>query len=85
MIGDSHTAGAFGSVIQLPSYLSGFQGGSIQIQDSRFGKTLSDAQQARWESGHGVEPDEVVVQKQSDILLGEDTILKAARTWLEAP
>lgn len=79
------TAGAFGAVIQLPSYLSGFQGGSIQIQDSRFGKTLSDAQQARWESGHGVEPDEVVVQKQSDILLGEDTILKAARTWLEAP
>lgn len=79
------TAGAFGAVIQLPGILPGFQGGSIQIQDSRFAKTYADTQTARWESGHGVEPDETVVQKQSDLLTGEDTILKAARAWLEAP
>ncbi len=79
------TAGAFGAVIQLPGILPGFQGGSIQIQDSRFAKTYADTQTARWESGHGVEPDETVVQKQSDLLIGEDTILKAARAWLEAP
>ncbi len=81
------TSGAFGSVIQLPSMLPGFQGGSIQIQDSRFAKDYASAAAngVRWESGHGVEPDETVVQKQSDILRGEDTLLNTARAWLEAP
>lgn len=79
------TAGAFGSIIQVPSILPGFQGGSIQIQDSRFGKDYGGAQTARWESGHGVEPDEIVMQKQSDIFRGEDTLLNTARAWLEAP
>lgn len=79
------TAGAFGAVVQMPSVLPGFSGGSIQIQDSRFAKSYAETESARWESGHGVEPDEVVAQKQSDLLLDEDTMLKVARAWLEAP
>ncbi len=81
------TAGAFGAIIQLPSLLPGFQGGAIQIQDSKFAVDYgaASAQAARWESGHGVEPDETVIQKQSDIFRGEDTMLAVARAWLEAP
>lgn len=79
------SSGAFGSIIQLPSLLPGFHGGSIQIQDSRFATTYAAAQSARWESGHGVEPDEIVTQTQSDLLRGEDTLLNVSRAWLAAP
>ncbi|MBK6460619.1 MAG: hypothetical protein IPF92_06380 [Myxococcales bacterium] len=79
------TSGAFGAVIRLPSLLPGYQGGSIQIQDSRFATTYAAARSARWESGHGVEPDQVVTQTQSDLLRGEDTLLNVSRAWLAAP
>lgn len=79
------SSGAFGAIIQLPSLLPGVQGGSIQIQDSRFATTYAAAQSARWESGHGVEPDQVVTQTQSDLLRGEDTLLNVARAWLATP
>ncbi len=79
------TSGAFGSVISVPSFISGIQGGSIQIQDARFGSDFDAAQGARWESGHGVDPDQIVVQKQSDLLTGTDTLLTTARAWLNAP
>ncbi len=32
--------------------------------------------------GHGVDPDEVVMQRQSDILAGKDTMVEAALAWL---
>ncbi len=81
------TSGAFGSIISLPGYLPGFQGGSIQIQDSKFAPTYAATfpDTVRWESGHGVEPDQVVVQKQSDAMLGQDTLLNVARAWLDTP
>ncbi len=79
------TSGAFGSVVQLPPVSSGWTGGSIQIQDSRFAGDATGLKEARWESGHGVPPDEVVVQKLSDTLAGVDTIITAALTWLETP
>lgn len=81
------TSGAFGSVISLPGYLPGFQGGSIQIQDSKFAPTYAATfpDTVRWESGHGVEPDQVVIQKQSDAILGQDTLLNVARAWLDTP
>ena len=39
----------------------------------------------RGESGHGVEPDVVVVEKLSDALSGVDTIVQAATDWLGSP
>lgn len=79
------TSGAFGAVVQLPSVASGWSGASIQIQDARFAPSIDDVDDARWESGHGVEPDVVVVQKLSDSLSGVDTIVQAATAWLAAP
>ena len=68
-----------------PPVSSGWTGGSIQIQDSRFAPDVAGLKTARWESGHGVAPDEVVVQKLSDTLAGTDTILAAALAWLATP
>ncbi|MBX3207636.1 MAG: hypothetical protein KF764_21480 [Labilithrix sp.] len=79
------TSGAFGAVLPLPSVASGWSGASIQIQDARFAPTIGEVGEARWESGHGVEPDEVVVQKLSDSLAGVDTIVTAATAWLATP
>lgn len=79
------TSGAFGAISQLPGVASGWSGGSLQVQDARFAPDLTAANLARWESGHGVEPDVVVVQKLSDAIDGVDTILQAATAWLATP
>ena len=79
------TSGAFGAVIGLPSLWTGWSGGSIQIQDTRFGANITEATSARWESGHGVEPDIVVAEKLSDAISGVDTILQTATDWLASP
>ncbi len=78
------TSGAFGAVTSFSSFAPGWSGGSIQYQDSRFAAKYDDFAAARWESGHGVEPDVVVAQKVSDAIAGRDTILEAARAWLKA-
>lgn len=79
------TSGAFGAVLPLPTVASGWSGASIQIQDARFAPSLDAVGEARWESGHGVEPDLVVVQKLSDALYGIDTIVTMATDWLASP
>ncbi len=79
------TAGAFGLLVTLPALLPGYRTATIQVQDTRFGVDYAQAAGAQWESGRGVEPDEVVVQTLSDLLRGEDTLLRVARAWLEAP
>lgn len=84
VFGPHVTSGAFGAVVSLPPVSSGWSGGSIQIQDSRFAPDTNAIKAARWESGFGVAPDEVVVQKLSDTLSGTDTILAAAAAWLES-
>jgi hypothetical protein len=76
------TSGAFGSIASLPPFLIGWGGGSMQMQDSRFGVTFSDFASARWESGHGVEPDVVVAETMSDALRDRDTMVEAAHAWL---
>jgi len=76
------TSGAFGAITELPGVATGWSGGSLQIQDSRFAPDLTSASQTRWESSHGVEPDVVVTEKLSDALNGVDTILQTATTWL---
>lgn len=76
------TSGAFGSISTLPGLFTGWSGGSLQVQDARFSPSLASATSARWESGHGVEPDVVVAQKLSDALAGVDTIVETATAWL---
>jgi hypothetical protein len=79
------TAGAFGSIADLPSIATNWGGGSLQVEDSRFADNRSDLTTARWESSHGVVPDVVVAEKLSDAIAGVDTIVQAATAWLEAP
>jgi len=79
------TSGAFGAVLSVAPVATGWSGRSIQIQDARFAASIDDLPSARWESGNGVEPDVVVVQKLSDSLAGVDTIVKTATAWLAAP
>jgi len=78
------TSGAFGAITSFASFMPGWGGGSLQYQDSRFGKTWADLAAARWESGNGVEPDVVIAQKVSDAIAGKDTMLTSARAWLKA-
>ncbi|MGZ5966857.1 MAG: hypothetical protein ACXWP4_04240 [Polyangiales bacterium] len=77
------TSGAFGSISSIPSFLVGWGGGSMQMQDSRFGATFDDFASARWESGHGVEPDVVITETMSDAIRDRDTMVEAAHAWLK--
>jgi hypothetical protein len=82
VFGPHPSHGAYGEISKLPPILSSWRAGSLQVLDMRFGPTPSAARAAAWESGRGVAPDEVVRQKVSDILVGRDTILEAARAWV---
>jgi hypothetical protein len=84
IFGPVRTGGAFGAIVQLPPLLnSEYYGGSIQIHDTRFATTREGLLDAPYSSGTGVAPDEVVGQKLSDVLLGQDTMLARARAWLQ--
>lgn len=78
------TSGAFGAITSFASFMPGWGGGSLQYQDSRFGKTYEELATMRWESGNGVPPDQVIAQKVSDAIAGKDTMLEAARAWLKS-
>lgn len=80
--GPHPTSGAFGGRQDLPPLVTAWTGGSIQIQDTRFASSPQSLASARWESGSGVAPDVVVAQKVSDALVGVDTIMTTAATWL---
>ncbi len=75
------TMGSFGFAASVPAYVAGWGDGSLQGSDSRFARDRAGLSTARWESGHGVTPDEIVVQKLSDLLLGKDTLLVRAAAW----
>jgi hypothetical protein len=77
------SAGAFGEASSVPPLLRSWFSGSIQAVDMREGADLAGVARDTWESGHGVVPDVVVVQKESDLLAGVDTTLAAARAWLK--
>jgi hypothetical protein len=79
------SSGAFGEESNLPPVLGPWLTGSTQVLDFRYGSTLSAAMSASWSSGVGVQPDQVVTQKLSDLLAGQDTVLLAAEAWLQAP
>lgn len=69
------TAGAFSTFVQF-----GYWGGlSFQIAS---GDTITAEGDALL--GHGVVPDEIVLQKQSDLVRGKDTLHEAALAWVRA-
>lgn len=75
------TYGAFGPLSRMPRVASEIVGGSFQIHDTVFLAGLADPN-VTFTTGFGVEPDEVVRQKQSDALQGVDTLLTRAKAWL---
>lgn len=81
IFGGAPTFGAFGPVITLPRILDELVGGAVQLQDTVFVRDASD-DNLRFNTGIGVAPDEVVLQRQSDAVAGRDTLLEAARAWV---
>jgi hypothetical protein len=73
IFGPHATAGAFSSFFNL-NFWGGF---GVQLAS---GDTVCVDGEAR--IGHGVEPDEVVLCKQSDLLQGRDTIYERALAWV---
>ncbi len=77
------TYGALGSNVTLPPLQSDWRTGSIAASDARYGDSITSAEAASsCESGHGVAPDEVVAQRLSDVFIGRDSIVAAAKAWL---
>jgi hypothetical protein len=75
IFGPHATAGAFSSFFDLNYH------GSFGVQIAS-GDTITFDGEAR--IGHGVEPDEIVQQKQSDLIRGRDTIYERALAWVRA-
>lgn len=75
------TYGAFGPLSRMPRVAGELFGGSFQVHDTVFLADLTETS-TTFETGFGVEPDEVVRQKQSDALAGVDTLLARARAWI---
>jgi len=76
------TMGAFGITSSLPRHYQGVALGSIQIGDAIMATEDGDTSLG-YLTGKGVAPHEVVLQKQSDALLGIDTMTLRAETWLK--
>ncbi len=75
IFGAGPTAGAFSTFYSLtPPGPFSFQFAS--------GDSVSSAGSAL--IGHGVEPDEIVLQRQSDLLAGKDTMVERAVAWLRS-
>jgi hypothetical protein len=82
IFGPHPSFGAYGVISSLAPMAGNWTFGSIQVLDTRFGATFDDAVSQPWASGKGVAPDQVVVQKLSDLVAGQDTLVNAALTWL---
>jgi hypothetical protein len=69
------SAGAFSSFMGLNYW--GAMGYQVACEDTiaSDGRTLA---------GHGVEPDEIVWPKQSDLVAGKDTLAERALTWVRS-
>jgi hypothetical protein len=84
IFGPGPTSGAYGFILTLPAMLLGWRGGSIQMSDSIWGTSHADIATQQFRSGTGVPPDQVTAQKMSDAINNVDTMLAAAKAWLEA-
>jgi hypothetical protein len=84
IFGPGPTEGGYGYIIISGSHLNEMMGGSFQISDSDF-RTGDLTAAPVLESLTGVSPDQVVLQTQSDILAGKDTLVETAKAWLRQP
>jgi hypothetical protein len=75
IFGPHATAGAFSTFVNVAYH------GAFDMQIASGDTVTSDG--SAW-IGHGVVPDEVVPQRQSDLLAGKDSIHEAALAWLRA-
>jgi hypothetical protein len=82
IFGPHPSSGAYGEISYLTPIAANWTAGSIQVLDMRFGATFGDLAAEPWASGKGVAPDQVVVQKLSDLVAGQDTLVNAALAWL---
>jgi hypothetical protein len=82
VFGAGATWGAFGVIWGMASHLGELSGGSLQVQDTIFVATPDDPS-TDFSTSFGERPDAVVRQKQSDAIDGIDTVLEAARAWLQ--
>ena len=80
VFGISVLPGGYGTTSLLPNLLNEFRAGRIQIQDGMF----EFQQWTNFESGFGAAPDQFVLQKQSDAIKGVDSIILAAKNWLQS-
>ncbi len=83
IFGPLPTYGAIGNDVPIPAPIAGWSSGSVAVADGRMGTDATTAESSPWLSGTGVAPNQVVVQRVSDTLAGNDTIVNAARAWLE--
>lgn len=81
IFGPGPTYGAFGVIWSLPAYGGEAIGGSFQVHDTVFLSSADDPSED-FRTTHGVVPDEVVLQTQSDAVRGIDTTIEAALRWL---
>lgn len=82
IFGGARTYGAFGVVWARPAFLGEIAGGSFQVHDAVFLVDTAD-RNLDFATGRGVEPDEVILQSQRDAVLGVDTVLEAAKAWVQ--
>ncbi|MFO0723326.1 MAG: hypothetical protein U1E65_06065 [Myxococcota bacterium] len=81
IFGPAPSFGAFGVIWQLPAYGGEAIGGAVQVHDTVFLSSPDDSS-LDFRTTHGVVPDVIVLQTQSDAMRGVDTVLEAARDWL---
>jgi hypothetical protein len=82
IFGMGPTYGGYGAFTGISTLDLGFLGGSLQRHDAFFAPGDALPTVFAFESGSGVWPDEVVLQKQSDAMAGVDTVVTAAKAWL---
>lgn len=75
IFGPHATAGAFSTFVQVAYH------GAFELQFAS-GDTIGADGKAH--IGHGVDPDETVQQRQSDLLAGRDSLHEAALAWVRA-
>ncbi len=83
IFGYAPTVGAFGAVRSFSGLPGESQAPSYQYHDTRFVSADQGLSQSRFSSGQGVDPDEIVYQRQSDARRGVDSIISAAEAWLD--
>ena len=74
IFGPHQTAGAFSTYIQFSTTGLGFQLGS--------GDTIAPTGETL--IGHGAVPDEILLPRQSDLVVGKDTLFEAALAWVRS-